>query len=328
MRFKLGFGAGVLLLLVAGLLVSGWWWYRTRSVPVIAVLPETTAQELWESEHVGTVQVARQLGWKVYWNAPVREDDFQRQIELVEQSIARKVDGLILAPDHAVALISPVRKAIAYHIPIVIVASPLEVAPGDGIHYVINNEQTMGRLGAERAAQYLKDGDTAVIIGTNNRLIASIDRADAFRKTLQALRPGVKVEERQARSTAPAEAEETAESVVRSEPHLRVVFTLNIYQTRAAMVAIHRHGKRDKIKLIACDQDLDLIYYLRSGDIDAVLAQDTRRMGQIAMQAIDAMHKGKSVELRQVVEPMIVTRENVDTEVVQQALSMDWRNGA
>jgi len=325
MRVKKRAGLGAVLLLIMGVIAVVSLWIRNRSVPEIAVVPETTAQEIWESEHAGVAQVARQLGWKVYWNAPVREDDFQRQIAIVDQSVARGVDGLILAPDHAIALISPVRNAVAHHIPTVIVASPLEIAPGDGLRYVLNDEAAMGRMAAERAAQLMKDGDTAVVLGSHPGLIASVERADAFENTLRKLRPRIQVEERAIRSDSPAEAEETAESAIRSDAHLRIILALNIDQSRAALAMMHAQGRQDKIVLIACDQDLDLVYRLRAGEIDTIIAQDTRSMGALAMHTIAAMRKGEPVELVQIVQPILITRQNVDTERVQVALDMDWR---
>ncbi|MDR3737076.1 MAG: substrate-binding domain-containing protein [Acidobacteriaceae bacterium] len=325
---KMKAGGWVFVLLLFGGVAAGSLWIGQHAVPVIAVVPETTAQEIWESEHVGVEQVARQLAWKVYWNAPVREDDFQRQIRLVEQSTVRKVDGLILAPDHAVALISPVRNAVAHHIPTVIVASPLAIAPGNGLSYVLNDESAMGRIGAQRAARFFKDGDTAVVLGVNPGLIASVERAEAFESTLRALRPGIQIQERSIRSDSPAEAEEDAEDAIRSQPHLRVIFALNVYQSRAALAMLNAHGLLHKVEVIACDQDLDIVFHLRSGAIDTLLAQDTRSMGAIAMHAIEAMRKGEHVEPRQMVQPVMITRDNVDSEAVQTALSVDWRAGA
>jgi len=314
---------GVMLSIAA---VALWW--RQKSAVVIAVLPVTTAQEIWESEHLGAAQAARARGWSVYWNAPVREDDYQRQIQLVEQSVRRGVGGLVLSPNHAVALISPVRNAVAHHIPTVIVGSPLGIAPGSDLHYVLNDEVAMGRMGAERAARLVKDGDTVLVLGINQGMIASIRRADAFEARLRELRPGVMVEERSTRSASAAEAEETAEAAIRADAHLRVIFALNVYQSRSALGAMQAAHRASGIALIACDQDLDLLFHLREGLIDTVLAENTRHMGKMAIETIDALRKGSNVAAEQVVAPVMITRENVNEEQVQYLLDVDWRAGA
>jgi hypothetical protein len=53
---------------------------------------------------------------------------------------------------------------------------------------------------------------------------------------------GVRIEERRSTSASYAEAEETAEDVIRADSHLRVIFTLNINQSRAASAILSGRG--------------------------------------------------------------------------------------
>ena len=293
--------------------------------PVIAVVPQTTAQEVWESEHAGVESAAQALNWDVYWNAPSREDDFPRQIQIVNAAIDRKVSGLILSPDHAVALISPVRSALARGIPTVIVGSPLGTSPGGNLVFVVNDDAATGRLAAERASQYLKPGDAVAILGVNSSILGSIERTDAFEASLRQRIPAVRVIERRSTSFSFAEAEETAEETIRSVPGLRVILTLNINQTRAADGALREERYPGKILLIGCDQDLDLMHHLRSGGIDAVIAENTYEMGYDAVHIIHQLRMGERTDAKVVVEPVLVTRENIDSAAVQHVLDMNWR---
>ena len=300
--------------------------YRRASRPrVIAVVPETTAQEIWESEHAGAAHAAHTFGWKVYWNAPSREDDFPLQARIVRRAIARNVAGLVLSPDHDVVLISAVEEALDKGIPTVIVGSPLGISPGNRLTFVVNDDAATGRLAAERAAKSLKPGDAVAILGLNPNLLSSIARANSFEQAASKLVPGVRFEEKLTTSVSSAEAEEVAEEVVRADPRLRVIVALNVSQSRAAYAALSNMGLTGKILLIACDQDLDLLYHLRSGAIDSVIAQNTYAMGYQAIESIHKQLTGGHVEPETVVPPVLITRENVDSEAVQQVLDMDWR---
>src|SRR5215831_13815113 len=96
-----------------------------RSAPTkIAVIPRTTGAMMWEPEHGGVLAAALRSGAQVYWNAPTREDDIQGQIALVERVADGGYQGLVLAPDHALALITPVRRAISRGVSTVIIGSP------------------------------------------------------------------------------------------------------------------------------------------------------------------------------------------------------------
>jgi ribose transport system substrate-binding protein len=100
---------------------------------------------------------------------------------------------------------------------------------------------------------------------------------------------------------------------------------LNINQTRAADGALREERYPGKILLIGCDQDLDLMHHLRSGGIDAVIAENTYEMGYDAVQIIHRLRMGERTDAKVVVEPVLVTRENIDSAEVQHVLDMNWR---
>jgi len=83
--------------------------------------------------------------------------------------------------------------------------------------------------------------------------------------------------------------------------------------------------RNNEVKLIACDQALDLLYYLRKGEIDSIIVENTFEMGYRAMKLINAGQRGESILGNQLLPPTMVTRENVDRPDVQRMLSMDWR---
>lgn len=316
---------GWALLVLLAALVSGVFVVRRMARPtVIAVVPETTAQEVWESEHAGVTHAAQPLGWKIYWNGPSREDDFPRQVQIVRQAIARKVSGLILSPDHDVVLISPVQAALDKKIPTVIVGSPLGISPGNNLTFVLNDDVATGQLAAERAARFLEAGDSVAILGVNPNLLSSIERANAFEDALEKRVPGVRMEERRSTSASASEAEEIAENAIHADTRLRVIFSLNVNQSRAAYGALLSTKSVGKIALIACDQDLDLMYHLRSGGIDSLIAQNTQAMGADAIQAMRRQLSGNRKGEKIVVAPILITRQNIDSEDVQRVLDMNW----
>jgi len=320
-RGKTWLAITVLSVLTAAIVFAAW---KSTRPKVVAVIPETTAQEIWEAEHAGAALAARSFGWRIYWNGPSREDDFPRQVQIARQAVSRRVIGLVLSPDHNVVLISAVQAALDKKIPVAIVGSPLGISPGKGLTFVLNDDAATGRMAAERAAQYLKPGDTVAVLGMNPNLLSSIERAHAFEDAIRGRIDGVHVDERHSTSASTAEAEEVAERVIQTEPHLRVIVALNINQSRAAYGAL-LNTRSENIRLIACDQDLDLLHHLRSGSIDSLIAQDTHTMGYTAVENIHKQRLGAPVQQLTVVPPVLITRENVDSESVQRVLNMDWR---
>ena len=126
-----------------------------QSPVTIAVIPRTSGSLLWEPEHRGAQDAAQGIGAKIYWNAPTREDDIAGQIALIEHVARGNYQGLVLTPNQSLALITPVRRALARGLPIVIVSSPIPVPAGDKLSYILNDEEEGGRIAARRVAHLL-----------------------------------------------------------------------------------------------------------------------------------------------------------------------------
>ena len=291
----------------------------------IAVIPRTTAQEIWEAEHAGAAHAAQRYGWSVYWNAPSRMEDFPRQVQIVQRAIEEHPDGLVLTPAHDVVLLSAVENALLHKIPTVILGEHLSLAAGNGLSYVLNDDAATGRAAAAYAAQYLHDDDSVLLLGTNPDLLSSMAKSNAFVESLAVIRPHVHVAvKRGTVLSAAAAAEETAHQLS-TDAHLRVIVTLNVDLSRASYNVLLNAQVLGHVRLIACDQDLDLLHHLRNDGIDALIAQDTRSMGEQAIENIHRQILGQPVPAITTVPPILITRDNVDSEAVQRVLAMDWR---
>ena len=119
------------------------------------VIPKGTTHEFWKTLHAGTLKAADELGnVDVIWQGPQKEDDRVQQIQLVQNAIAAGVDGIVLAPLDAKALVDPVEAAAAKGIPVVIFDSALESKKI--VSYVATNNYNGGVLAARRLGELLK----------------------------------------------------------------------------------------------------------------------------------------------------------------------------
>ncbi len=128
----------------------------------IMVIPKGTTHEHWKSVHAGASEAARSLGnVEIIWIGPPTESDRLEQIKLVEAAVASQVDGIVLAPVDAEALVPPVEQAIGMGIPVVIVDSALN--SDKPISYIATDNYHGGELAAERLAELL-DGEGSIIL--------------------------------------------------------------------------------------------------------------------------------------------------------------------
>src|SRR5258708_19420989 len=96
---------------------------------LIAVIPRSCGTVLWEPEHAGVTHLAQANGVDVYWNAPPREDDVEGQIALLNNVMRRGLSGVILTPDEALPLRTPLRRIFPPCLPVVLSGPTLGIPP-------------------------------------------------------------------------------------------------------------------------------------------------------------------------------------------------------
>jgi ribose transport system substrate-binding protein len=292
----------------------------------IAVVPQTTAQEIWEAEHAGVAKALLGTQWKERWNGPSSETEVDRQIALVQQAIRQRDGGLIVAPDHPVALTTAVRMAAEDGMPVVVIDATLNLPPSLDVDYLLNDEQQTGELAADRIGTILHGHGTVAVLGETSALMDTVARAEAFRQSMVTHYPESTVLDPLPGRFRINLAEQDTEELLASHPQLDAIFTLTVGATRGVYRGLKLKQRIPQVRLVACDQDLDLLYYLRRGEIDSLVAENTFAMGYQAARLI-AEHRGNEQQAGRLVRfaPRLVTRANVDTPEIQQMLNMDWR---
>src|SRR6266540_596276 len=124
----------------------------------IAVIPKGLTHEFWKSIHAGAVKARQDLAAEgitveVVWKGPLREDDREQQIQVVEGFTSQGVDGIVLAPLDSKALVRPVEEAKRLGIPTVVIDSGLESTAIES--FVATDNRKGGMLAADRMGQLL-----------------------------------------------------------------------------------------------------------------------------------------------------------------------------
>src|SRR5260370_41949571 len=86
----------------------------------IAVIPKGTSHFFWKSIHAGAEHAAQELGHtKILWDGPAKEDQRDKQLQIVERFTSEGVNAIVLAPCDRGTLVAPVEAALAKGIPVV-----------------------------------------------------------------------------------------------------------------------------------------------------------------------------------------------------------------
>jgi ribose transport system substrate-binding protein len=295
---------------------AAWWTqsHRLPEVPTIAFVPQTAGAMLWEVGHFGATTAAEKLKCRLYWNAPTSENDVAGQVSLVDRVGRGKYQGLVLAPNHPFAILAGLRRALAAGLPIVIVSAPLEIPSGSKLGYIVNDDEQMGELAANEVARLIHGKGSVALVGLARYTPGVTLRARGAERFLSDRFPDIHIVGRLAGANNVDRAEELTTGLMNSHPGLKAFLSLTATSTRGTHAALKSRSPQESIQLVGCEQDSDLMTYLGNGEIAAIVAEDSYRMGYEAVGLISASWAGRPIPSRSVVPPMLITKQNFNSE--------------
>src|SRR5262249_48745364 len=162
----------------------------------IAVIPKGTTHEFWKSIHAGSIKAAQELSAQgnqveVIWKGPLREDDREQQIQVVEGFTSQGVNGIVLAPLDNRALVRRVEEAKSATIQDDIIDPALQ---SDSILSVVATDNRKGgMLAADRLGQLLNGKDKVILLRYAEGSASTSDREEGFLAEMKSNFPGIQL---------------------------------------------------------------------------------------------------------------------------------------
>ncbi|MGE5740590.1 MAG: substrate-binding domain-containing protein [Candidatus Aminicenantes bacterium RBG_16_66_30] len=280
----------------------------------IAVIPKGTTHEFWKSIHAGAVRAESELGVKIIWKGPQKEDDRAQQITVVEDFISSGVDGIVLAPLDDRALVRPVQDAAREKIPVVIIDSALQGS--DYISYVATDNYKGGVLAARRLGELLKGRGKIFLIRYQEGSASTVQREAGFFDTVTKEFPGIVllVKDQYAGATTET-AYQLAENLISRFPDVEGVFTPNESSTFGTLRALQESRLAGKIVFVGFDSSPKLV--------QGLVIQNPAKMGYLGVKTIVAHIRGGSVEKVIDTGVVLATRDNMESPEIKALLSPD-----
>jgi ribose transport system substrate-binding protein len=297
-----------------------------RRALTIAVIPKGTSHEFWKSIHAGAIQASQELAAQgdsvqIIWKGPLREDDREQQIQVVEGFTSQGVQGIVLAPLDNRALVRPVEEARRAGVPTVIIDSGLE---SDSIvSFVATDNMKGGRLAAARIGELLGGKGRVLMLRYAEGSASTTEREKGFMAELQEKFPGITVVSSDQYAGPTREtAKRTAENLLNQHGGaLDGIFTPNESSTVGMLLALQDLGKAGKVKHVGFDAGETLVDALRAKQLDGLVVQNPMRMGYLGVKTMVDHLRGRPIERHIDTGVMIVTQANMDTPEAKDALN-------
>jgi ribose transport system substrate-binding protein len=208
----------------------------------IMVIPKGTTHEFWQTIHYGAKAAADEMNAEILWKGPQKEDDRQQQIELVQNAIALGVDGIVLAPLDARALVGPVEQAVDRGIPVVIIDSNLN--SDKPVSYVATDNYNGGVLAARRMGELMGGKGRAILLRYAVGSASTEQREQGFLDTMTSEFPDVQFvsQDQYAGATAATALEKSQQLVTRYRGQVDAVFAPNESSTFGMLRALEGAG--------------------------------------------------------------------------------------
>jgi ribose transport system substrate-binding protein len=287
----------------------------------IAVIPKSTRHVFWRAVEAGAREGAKEAGAEMIWKGSLREDDPAQQIQIFEQFVAKEVSGIILAPIEDAALKRPVAAAMQKGIPVVIMDSAFEGEPlKDFVCTVSTNNRRAGEIAGEQLGKLLH-GKGKVALFRYIGVCASTDQREAGFLAAITRFPEIQIIlDNRYSGTTISEAHSAASNMLDKLKEADGIFCSNEPSTLGMLLALKQNNLAGSKKLVGFDTSPGLVEGLKSGEIKALVAQNPKKMGREAVQALIAIMKGETVPAVIDTGAAVVTKENLATSEIQALL--------
>lgn len=282
----------------------------------IAVIPKGTTHEFWKSIHAGAVKAEQELNAqgttvKLFWKGPLREDDRDQQIQVVENFTARKVSGIVLAPLDSQALVAPVASATQAKIPTVVIDSDLK--SDKQISFVATDNFKGGQMAGEFLAKQLGGKGNVILLRYQVGSASTEAREAGFLDALKNA-SGIKLisSDQHAGATRETAYQASQNLLNRFGKEVDGIFCPNETATIAMTKALRDIGRAGgKVKVVGFDSGSQSVLDLKNGDVQALVVQDPLKMGYLGVMTLVQHLEGKKVEKRIDTGVSLVTKDNM-----------------
>ena len=286
----------------------------------IAVIPKSTGAEFWETVEEGAREAAERLNVQMKWEGPLTETELAEQNKIIENMISLQVNGIALAPLNRTAQRRTVERAVQAGIPVVIFDSEID---GDAhVSFVATNNKQGGVLAAQHLAELLGEKKGRVMVLRFVQGTGSTEaRAEGFIETAKAAGFEIVADPYPEDATVAGckkTAANTLEGFVKNnELQLDGIFACNDRSTLGMLAALddlRKSGVKVNAKFIGFDFTPRLVEAIQQGDIDALIAQNPRKMGRLAVETLVSYLRGQQVPKYIDTGVGVVTRSRLESD--------------
>jgi ribose transport system substrate-binding protein len=266
--------------------------------PRVALIMKSLANEFFLTMENGAKahQQAHSADYDLLANGIKDELDVSKQIDLVDQMIAQRVNAIVIAPADSKALVPVCKKAVQAGIIVINIDNKFDDAvltqSGAKFPFVGPDNRKGAKAVGDQLATRLKAGDKVLIVEGAPNAFNAIERRLGFEDAMKAA--GAKIVSSQSGYWETDKANQVVAAVITEHPDLKAVLCANDSMALGAVAALRAAGKLDQVLVVGYDNIAAVQQLLAEGKVLATADQHADRLAVFGIEYALDMLKTKS----------------------------------
>jgi D-allose transport system substrate-binding protein len=286
---------------------------------VYGVLLKTLSNPFWGAMEEGVQEGAEAAGVEYYLQAVESDQAAEPQLNVCNTMLQRSPDVMLTAAINSTNLLPCLKQANEMGIPVIDLDANIdhEIAAASGVEvaFTIGSDNVeAGRQGADWLISQLgpdAEGEVLVIEGLSGNITGQ-RRAQGFAEQLAAAAPGLQIVASLPGDWDRAKAANITNDILTRHPDLKAIFAANDTMALGAVETVFAAGKDGEIVVIGVDGNVDAVESIKSGRLDASVAQLPYLVGKQAVEQASEVLAGEEVEKFVYVPTVVLTKDVLD----------------
>ncbi len=293
----------------------------------ITLIPGLTTDGFYITMNKGAQEAAKKLGVTVDFQGAA---DFNpvTQIPVLNAVIARKPDGILIAPTDTKQLIAPLKRAVDAGIKVITVDTFIgengqyQTGKGDAdfpLAYVASDNVKGGEVAADALAKAIGEKGSVYVSNVKPGISTTDQREQGFKNGMKKY-PNIKVLETQYNDNDANKAASQFAAVLARNPDLAGVFGANLFSAQGAANGVKAARKSGVVNVVAFDCPESIINDVKGGTIDLAICQRPAEMGQIGVEWMVKVLNGEKIPTRYGTGYFVIDKKNADSAEAKAAV--------
>jgi ribose transport system substrate-binding protein len=245
--------------------------------------------EFYITMNCGAQAEAKKLGVSLNFQGP-NEFAADQQTPIVNAVAAKKPDAVLVAPTDTKAMFPPIKQLSDGGAKVVLVDTTLD-QPDLAVSQISSDNEGGGKLAADTLGKLIGGSGKVFVVNVKPGISTTDARGKGFQDGAKAA--GLTYVGQQYDDDDPAKAAAIVKSVLAKNPDLKGIFATNLFSAEGAATGIREAGKQNQVKIVGFDAGPKQVQDLKSGIVQALIAQKPADIGAQGVQQAYAALTGK-----------------------------------